>query len=183
MALATMGVGAPGRGGTGGDSDNVVLYTSMGEVEVELYWLHAPRTCRNFYELSKRGYYDNTLFHRIVTNFVIQGGDPTGTGRGGESIYGPNFEDEVHPTLKHTGAGVLSMANSGPDTNASQFFITLGPQPSLDGKNSIFGRVKRGMRVVQKMSSVQTSAQDKPIQEVKILRASTAVISDQIVGI
>merc|ERR1712113_426130 len=130
------------------------------------------------YELAKRGYYDNTNFHRIVQNFVIQGGDPTGTGRGGESIFGPAFEDEIHPGLKHTGAGVLSMANSGPDTNGSQFFITLAPLPSLDGKHSIFGRVKRGMRAVQKLSSVQTDAQDKPINDVKILRSSTALISD-----
>merc|ERR550514_1295728 len=152
----------------------VVLYTSMGEIEVELYWQHAPRSCQNFLELAKRGYYDNTLFHRIVAGFVVQGGDPTGTGRGGESIYGANFEDEIHPSLKHTGAGILSMANSGADTNGSQFFITLATQPSLDGKHSIFGRVKRGMRAVQKMSTVQTNAQDRPIFDVKILRASTA---------
>merc|ERR1719410_1849082 len=162
----------------GEEGGGVVLYTSMGEIEIELYWLHTPRTCRNFYELAKKGYYDNTLFHRIVSNFVIQGGDPTGTGRGGESIYGASFEDEIHPGLKHTGAGILSMANAGPDTNASQFFITLAPLPSLDGKHSIFGRVRDGMRVVQKMSAVQTNAQDKPVQEVKILRASTALVSE-----
>merc|ERR1719169_365770 len=132
------------QGGAGG---NVVLYTSMGEIEVELYWLHAPRTCKNFMELAKRGYYDNTLFHRIVSGFVVQGGDPTGTGRGGESIYGATFEDEIHPSLKHTGAGILSMANSGPNTNGSQFFITLAPLPSLDGKNTVFGRVNKGMSV------------------------------------
>merc|ERR1739845_7686 len=102
-------------------------------------------------------------------------------GRGGESIYGPSFEDEIHPLLHHTGAGILSMANSGPDTNASQFFITLAPLPSLDGKHSIFGRVNRGMRVVQKMSTVMTNAQDKPVDDVKILRASTATVSDAIV--
>merc|ERR1719456_1030817 len=116
--------------------------------------MHAPRTCRNFFELAKKGYYDNTLFHRIVTDFVIQGGDPTGTGRGGESIYGPTFEDEIHPGLKHTGAGVLSMANAGPNTNSSQFFITLEPAPHLDGKHVVFGRVTEGMDVVNKMSRV-----------------------------
>mmetsp|Transcript_24179 Transcript_24179/g.56189 ORF Transcript_24179/g.56189 Transcript_24179/m.56189 type:complete len:183 (+) Transcript_24179:64-612(+) len=180
MALAQYGLrggGAPG----GGTNEGVVLYTSMGEVEVELYWQHAPRTCKNFYELAKRGYYDNTVFHRIVSDFVIQGGDPTGTGRGGESIYGSSFEDEIHPALKHTGAGILSMANAGQHTNGSQFFITLAPLPSLDGKHSIFGRVKRGMKVVQKMSRVQTNAQDKPINEVKINRASTALASEAIV--
>eukprot|EP00747_Dinoflagellata_sp_TGD_P163571 gnl/TRDRNA2_/TRDRNA2_182362_c0_seq1.p1 gnl/TRDRNA2_/TRDRNA2_182362_c0~~gnl/TRDRNA2_/TRDRNA2_182362_c0_seq1.p1 ORF type:complete len:183 (+),score=27.75 gnl/TRDRNA2_/TRDRNA2_182362_c0_seq1:74-622(+) len=167
-------------GGSDGDSGNVLLYTSSGEIEVELYWHHAPRTCKNFYELAKRGYYDNTVFHRIVTDFVIQGGDPTGTGRGGESIYGPSFEDEIHPGLKHTGAGVLSMANAGPDTNSSQFFITLGPQPSLDGKHSIFGRVKRGMKVVQKMSRVLTDAQDRPVTDLKIIRSSTATAAAEL---
>lgn len=161
---------------------NVVLYTSMGEIEVELYWIHAPRTCKNFYELAKRGYYDNTMFHRIIPDFVIQGGDPTGTGRGGESIYGPTFDDEIHPSLKHTGAGILSMANSGPYTNGSQFFITLAPGPSLDGKHSIFGKVHRGMRVVQKMSLTLTDAQDRPVQEVKVLRASTAVAADALMA-
>eukprot|EP00933_Yihiella_yeosuensis_P025535 TRINITY_DN19801_c0_g1_i1.p1 TRINITY_DN19801_c0_g1~~TRINITY_DN19801_c0_g1_i1.p1 ORF type:complete len:183 (-),score=28.14 TRINITY_DN19801_c0_g1_i1:102-650(-) len=177
MALATIG-GPVISGGLSQPGGGVVLYTSMGEIEVELYWNHAPKTCMNFYELSKRSYYDNTLFHRIVNGFVIQGGDPTGTGRGGESIYGPSFEDEIHPGLKHTGAGVLSMANAGPDSNGSQFFITLGPQPSLDGKHSIFGRVKRGMKVVQKMATVSTNAQDKPVQDVKILRGSTALTSE-----
>mmetsp|Transcript_70585 Transcript_70585/g.210491 ORF Transcript_70585/g.210491 Transcript_70585/m.210491 type:complete len:182 (+) Transcript_70585:73-618(+) len=181
MALAHLRGSAEGGGMN--SAGGVVLYTSMGEMEVELYWIEAPRTCKNFYELAKRGYYDNTLFHRIVPGFVIQGGDPTGTGRGGESIYGPSFEDEVHPALKHTGAGVLSMANAGANTNGSQFFITLAPQPQLDGKHSIFGRIKRGMRVVQKMSTVQTNAQDKPVQEVKVLRASTAIASDAIVGV
>merc|ERR1712187_369963 len=99
----------------------------------------------------------------------VQGGDPTGTGRGGESIFGSTFEDEIHPALKHTGAGILSMANAGPDTNGSQFFITLGPQPSLDGKHAIFGRISRGLKVLQKMAAVQTNAQDKPVDDVKIL--------------
>merc|ERR550525_354688 len=181
MSLAVFGQGDD-RGTKTSSEGGVVLYTSMGQIEVELYWMHAPRTCANFYELAKRGYYDNTLFHRIVSNFVIQGGDPTGTGRGGESIYGTSFEDEVHPGLKHTGAGILSMANAGPDSNASQFFITLAPLPSLDGKHSIFGRVKDGMSVVQKMSTVQTNAQDKPVAQGKVLRASTALVSEAIVG-
>lgn len=120
---------------------------------------------------------------------MIQGGDPTGTGRGGTSIYNQpgatdassltspalrgmgTFEDELSPSLKHTGAGVLSMANSGPDTNGSQFFITLAPTPWLDGKHTIFGRVKGGMRVVQRMGLVRTGEGDKPVEEVRILRA------------
>lgn len=118
---------------------HVVLETTMGETVIELYWKHAPMTCRNFAELVRRNYYNGTKFHRIIRDFMIQGGDPTGTGKGGASIYGRHFEDEIHEELKHTGAGILSMANSGPDTNGSQFFITLAPTQWLDGKHTIFG--------------------------------------------
>jgi peptidyl-prolyl cis-trans isomerase-like 1 len=102
---------------------------------------------------------------------MLQTGDPTGTGRGGSSIYGEKFADEIDPSLKHTGAGILSMANSGPNTNGSQFFITLAPTPWLDGKHTIFGRVRSGLRVVQRMGLVKTGADDKPTEEVKILKA------------
>jgi len=102
---------------------------------------------------------------------MIQGGDPTGTGRGGSSIYGGKFEDEISQELKHTGAGILSMANAGPNTNGSQFFITLAPQPHLDGKHTIFGRVYSGMEVIQRMGNVQTDKFDRPVTEVKILTA------------
>ena len=105
---------------------------------------------------------------------MIQGGDPSGTGRGGSSIYGEKFADEISTSLKHTGAGVLSMANSGKDTNGSQFFITLAPTPWLDGKHTIFGRVKSGMKVVQRMGLVKTDAEDRPLEEVKILKARVA---------
>ena len=98
----------------------VTVNTSMGSFTIELYPSFAPRTCQNFVELAKRGYYDGTLFHRIIPDFMIQGGDPTGTGRGGESIFGGKFADEIRRELKHTGAGILSMANSGPNTNASR---------------------------------------------------------------
>ena len=111
----------------------------MGDITLEMYWKHAPITCRNFAELANRGYYNGTKFHRIIKDFMIQGGDPTGTGRGGASIYGKQFDDEIHPDLKHTGAGIISMANSGRDTNGSQFFITLGPTSHLDGGHAIFG--------------------------------------------
>ncbi|RVX11709.1 Peptidyl-prolyl cis-trans isomerase CYP18-2 [Vitis vinifera] len=121
-------------GSADGGAPEVTLETSMGSFTVELYYKHAPRTCRNFLELSRRGYYDNVKFHRIIKDFIVQGGDPTGTGRGGESIYGSKFEDEIKPELKHTGAGILSMANAGPNSNGSQFFITLAPAQSLDGK-------------------------------------------------
>jgi len=102
---------------------------------------------------------------------MIQTGDPTGTGRGGSSIYGEKSEDEISTSLKHTGAGVLSMANSGPNTNGSQFFITLAPTPWLDGKHTIFGRVKSGLRIVQRMGLVKTGAEDRPTEQVKILKA------------
>lgn len=148
-----------------------LVYCSMGDITVELYWKHAPNTCRNFAELARRGYYNNVKFHRIIPDFMIQGGDPTATGRGGASIYGKTFDDEIHPELKHTGAGILSMANSGPDTNGSQFFITLSPTQWLDGKHAIFGRVQSGMTVVHRMGRVPTDNNDLPLEDVKIVRA------------
>ncbi|GKT42696.1 peptidyl-prolyl cis-trans isomerase-like 1 [Colletotrichum spaethianum] len=151
---------------------NVALETSMGTIILELYTAHAPKTCTNFSTLASRGYYNDTIIHRIIPNFMVQAGDPTGTGRGGTSIYGEKFADEIHPSLKHTGAGVLSMANAGPDTNGSQFFITLAPTPWLDGKHTIFGRVKNGLSVVKRMGLVKTGPEDRPLEEVKILRAS-----------
>jgi len=143
----------------------------MGSFTVELYYKHAPRTVKNFVGLSEKGYYDGTLLHRIIRDFMIQGGDPTGTGRGGQSIYGGKFEDEITRELKHTGAGILSMANAGPNTNGSQFFVTLGPTPWLDGKHTIFGRVCSGMSVIKRLGNVQTDANDRPTTEVRILRA------------
>ncbi|KAG2197617.1 hypothetical protein INT47_006680 [Mucor saturninus] len=144
------------------DRENVILDTSMGSVHVELYWDHAPKTCKNFLELAKRGYYNGVD--------VSMSGDPTGTGRGGASIYGEKFADEIHPELKHTGAGILSMANSGPNTNGSQFFITLAPTPWLDGKHTIFGRVSDGMNVVKRMGLVRTDKTDRPQDTVRIDR-------------
>ncbi len=161
--------------------------SKQGTILVELYNEHAPKvplshhpsptpltrtqTCKNFSTLASRGYYDTLLFHRIIPSFMIQTGDPTGTGRGGSSIYGEKFEDEISPSLKHTGAGILSMANSGPNTNGSQFFITLAPTPWLDGKHTIFGRVTRGMGVVKRMGLVRTGAEDRPVEEVRIVKA------------
>ncbi|KAI0118329.1 cyclophilin type peptidyl-prolyl cis-trans isomerase [Nemania sp. FL0031] len=150
---------------------NVALETSMGTITVELYTTHAPQTCKNFSTLASRGYYDGVIFHRIIPSFMIQGGDPTGSGRGGTSIYGDKFADEISPELRHTGAGVLSMANAGPDSNGSQFFITLAPTPWLDGKHTIFGRVKGGMAVVKRMGLVKTDAEDRPAEDIKIIRA------------
>ena len=152
---------------------SVILDTTMGQLEIELYWQDAPITCKNFNDLAAKGYYNNTIFHRIIPDFMIQGGDPSGTGRGGTSIYGDKFDDEPN-TLKHTGAGILSMANSGPNTNGSQFFITLAPTPWLDGKHTVFGRLKSGMRVLERMSSVATNAQDRPLQDLVIRTCRSA---------
>ena len=110
---------------------------------------------------------------------MAQGGDPTGTGRGGASCWGGTFEDELHPGLKHVGAGVLSMANSGPGTNASQFFITLAPTPWLDGKHTIFGRVKAGMGAVRRMGMVKTGEGDRPVEDVKIIEAKVVEGEDE----
>ncbi|EON95938.1 putative peptidyl prolyl cis-trans isomerase protein [Phaeoacremonium minimum UCRPA7] len=159
---------------------NVALETSMGTIVVELYTSHAPKTCKNFSTLAQRGYYDGVIFHRIIPNFMIQGGDPSGTGRGGASIYGDKFEDEIRADLKHTGAGILSMANSGPNTNGSQFFVTLAPTPWLDGKHTIFGRVRSGMGVVKRMGMVKTDGEDRPEQEVKIVRARVVEEGDEL---
>ncbi|KAK3330621.1 putative cyclophilin E, partial [Apodospora peruviana] len=142
-----------------------------GTIVVELYNQHAPKTCTNFATLASRGYYNGVVFHRVIKDFMIQGGDPTGTGRGGSSMYGEKFEDEIHPSLKHTGAGILSMANAGPNTNGSQFFITLAPTPWLDGKHTIFGRVKSGMNVVKRVGLVPTDKDDRPQTEIKIVQA------------
>nr|XP_026239310.1 peptidyl-prolyl cis-trans isomerase-like 1 [Urocitellus parryii] len=121
--------------------------------------------------LARRGYYNGTKFHRIIKDFMIQGGDPTGTGRGGASIYGKQFEDELHPDLKFTGAGILAMANAGPDTNGSQFFVTLAPTQWLDGKHTIFGRVCQGIGMVNRVGMVETNSQDRPVDDVKIIKA------------
>ena len=122
------------------------LETDDGDLVLELYPEHAPKTVNNFVFLAREGFYDDTTFHRVIPNFVIQGGDPTGTGRGGP---GYQFEDEVDDNpLRHDSAGVLSMANAGPGTNGSQFFITHGPQPHLDGRHTVFGKVVEGQELL-----------------------------------
>ncbi len=119
--------------------------TQRGDIVVELYADRAPLTVENFVDLARGGFYDGTTFHRVIPGFMAQGGDPTGTGRGGP---GYQFGDEFHPTLRHDRAGTLSMANAGPGTNGSQFFITFGPTPHLDDRHSVFGRVTDGMDVL-----------------------------------
>jgi len=151
--------------------EGVTFQTTAGDFKCELYWNEAPKTCKNFVELARKGYYNNCIFHRVIKDFMIQTGDPTGTGRGGTSIYGDKFADEITKSLKHTGAGILSMANSGPNTNGSQFFVTLAPTPWLDGKHTIFGRISSGIQVVDRIGRVETDANDRPRETVKILRA------------
>lgn len=125
------------------------LETGAGDLVIELYPEHAPKTVNNFVFLAREGFYDDTTFHRVVPNFVIQGGDPSATGRGGP---GYQFEDEVDDNpLRHDSAGVLSMANAGPDTNGSQFFITHGPQPHLDGRHTVFGKVVEGHELLDRI--------------------------------
>ncbi len=120
--------------------------TTIGKFTIELFEQQVPKTVANFVSLAEKKFYDGVTFHRVIDGFMIQGGDPTGTGRGGP---GYKFEDEFHPQLKHDSEGILSMANAGPNTNGSQFFITLVPTPHLDGKHSVFGRVVEGMDVVK----------------------------------
>lgn len=145
----------------------VVMETSMGNIELELFPKEAPKTVENFVGLAKKGYYNGIIFHRVIDNFMIQGGDPTGTGRGGESLWGKKFEDEFSPKLKHEVPGILSMANAGPGTNGSQFFITLVPTPHLDGKHTVFGKVVTGMDVVKAIGKVAVDRQgNKPLKDV-----------------
>ena len=123
----------------------IIVKTDKGDIEGVLYPSKAPVTVANFLNLAKRGYYDGLKFHRVIPDFMIQGGDPTGTGSGGP---GYRFEDECTPELKHDKPGIFSMANAGPGTNGSQFFITHGPQPHLDGRHTVFGKVTKGLDVV-----------------------------------
>lgn len=178
------------------DYPTVTIETNHGDITLELYPDKAPITVHNFIRLAEEHYYDDIIFHRVIENFMIQGGDPTGTGRGGESIYKHPFEDEFHPTLFNF-RGALSMANSGPGTNGSQFFIVTadsvddsligqmsqsgypeevvtayrekGGTPWLDHRHTVFGHVIDGMSVVETIGSIETDANDKPIEDVKML--------------
>jgi peptidyl-prolyl cis-trans isomerase A (cyclophilin A) len=162
------------------DNPTVTLHTNRGDVVVELFEKRAPRTVENFLGLAAGdkewsdpetgetrtdSLYEGTIFHRIIDGFMIQGGDPEGTGRGGP---GYTFDDEFHEELTHDEAGKLSMANRGPNTNGSQFFITLGAQPHLDGKHAVFGQVIEGMDVVEKIGSLPTDRNDKPMKDVVV---------------
>jgi cyclophilin family peptidyl-prolyl cis-trans isomerase len=139
--------------------------TSMGEFQVELFEDRSPRTTGNFVDLVEKEFYDGVTFHRVVARALVQTGDPTGTGKGGP---GYTIRDEIDPGLRHRGEGVVSMANAGPDTGGSQFFITLDTLSSLDGEHAIFGQVIQGMDVVRRISQVRVNAFDRPLQRVTI---------------
>ena len=176
-----------------------VMHTTLGDISIRLFADMVPRTVKNFVTHAQNGYYDGLIFHRVIKDFMIQGGDPTGTGCGGESIYGEKFEDEFHPEL-HNIKGALSMANAGPNTNGSQFFIvqastvpedmleqmrgmtdrgfpentvnayeSLGGTPWLDFRLSVFGQVFDGMDIVDAIANVKTDGSDRPLEDVKII--------------
>lgn len=155
------------------DRLSAIFKTNVGEFEIELYAKECPETVWNFVNLAegrqetaKKGpFYDGLVFHRVIENFMIQGGCPEGTGRGGP---GYRFQDEFNQTLRHNAPGVLSMANAGPGTNGSQFFITLVPTPHLDGRHTVFGKVVKGMDVISKIGVAQTGAGDRPVKDIVI---------------
>ncbi len=150
----------------------VTFETNHGTFRAELFEERAPETTANFVKLAEDGFYDGVVFHRVIEDFMIQGGDPTGTGRGGP---GWTIDDEFHPELRHDEAGILSMANSGPDTGGSQFFVTLTATPWLDDKHAVFGRVVEGMSVVREIGAVETHRGDRPKEKVVM---ETVSVSD-----
>jgi len=150
----------------------VVLETTQGKITLELFPKIAPKAVENFITHINNGYYNGIVFHRIIKEFMIQGGDPTGTGRGGKSIWNKPFKDEFSPNVVFNKKGVLAMANAGPNTNGSQFFITVAPTPWLNGRHTIFGEVRSGYENVHKLEMVAvTPRENKPLDEQKIIKA------------
>lgn len=149
----------------------VKIETTKGVIEAELYENEAPKTVANFVKLVNQGFYNSIIFHRVIPGFMIQTGDPTGTGMGGP---GYKFADEFSPHLKHSKAGVLSMANSGPNTNGSQFFITEAATPWLDGKHSVFGQVTQGMEVVHAIANAPRTPDDRPVERLEMKKVTIA---------
>ncbi len=149
----------------------IVMHTSKGQIEAVLFAQKSPLTVANFLNLAKRGYYDGLTFHRVVPNFMIQGGDPHGTGRGGP---GYRFENEIHPMLSHNKPGIFSMANAGPNTNGSQFFITHTATTYLDGKHTVFGQVTEGQRVVDRIKKGAVIERIEVLDSTDLLFASKA---------
>jgi peptidyl-prolyl cis-trans isomerase A (cyclophilin A) len=150
---------------TSGKNSVAVFETSKGTFKIELFEDKAPKTAKNFIDLANKNFYNGTKFHRVIDGFMIQGGDPNGNGTGGP---GYTIPDEFQSSLKHDSAGILSMANRGPNTGGSQFFITLAPTPWLDNKHAIFGKVIEGLEVVKAIGKVKTGPNDKPVEDVVI---------------
>lgn len=146
-----------------------IIHTNQGDIEVVLYKDITPTTVENFETHAKAHYYDGTIFHRVIPGFMIQGGDPKGNGTGGESIWGASFKDEFSKDLKFNKPGLLAMANRGPNTNGSQFFITVAPTEWLNNKHTIFGEVVKGYDVVQKIEKTKVGPGDRPVEPQKIL--------------
>lgn len=152
-------------------SKTVVMETNLGNIEIKLFPEMAPKTCENFLGLVAKDYYNGVIFHRVIKSFMIQGGDPTGTGTGGKSLWGKEFADECTSALKFNKPGLLAMANRGPNTNGSQFFITTVPTPWLDGKHTIFGEVVKGYEIVQKIENAKTE-RDRPNPAISIIKVT-----------
>ncbi|KAI9325634.1 cyclophilin-like domain-containing protein [Obelidium mucronatum] len=147
----------------------LTLHTDLGDLKVEIFCEAVPRTAENFLALAASGYYNNNLFHRNIKGFMVQTGDPSGTGKGGQSIYGHPFPDEIKSTLKHNARGILSMANKGPDTNKSQFFITYAKHSHLDSKYTVFGKVIDGFDTLDAIEKVPVDGKsNRPVQDVRI---------------
>ncbi|KAF9466605.1 cyclophilin-like domain-containing protein [Collybia nuda] len=148
---------------------SVTLHTTHGELKIEIFCEAVPKTAENFLALCASDYFDGCIFHRNIRGFMIQTGDPGGTGKGGQSIWGKPFSDELRSTLKFNARGVVAMANSGPDTNKSQFFITYAKQPHLDGKYTIFGKVIDGAdSTLDAMERVPVTSKNRPLSEIKL---------------
>jgi len=147
----------------------IKIETTLGDIYADLFQAEAPKTVKNFVSLTEKNYYDGIIFHRVIPKFMVQTGDPTGTGTGGP---GYTFEDEFSPKLKHDKPGIFSMANSGPGTNGSQFFITAAATPWLDNKHSIFGKVTDGMDIVLKIAGAPRDSSDKPLNKIAMTKVS-----------
>ncbi len=144
----------------------IKIETNLGDIEAVLFAQEVPKTVENFVTLANKKFYDGIIFHRVIPGFMIQTGDPAGTGMGDA---GYKFKDEFSPQLRHNKPGIFSMANAGPNTNGSQFFITLAPTPWLDNKHSVFGEVTQGIDVVEKIGNAERNSQDKPLKEIKMV--------------
>eukprot|EP01103_Thecamoeba_quadrilineata_P010369 TRINITY_DN2219_c0_g1_i1.p1 TRINITY_DN2219_c0_g1~~TRINITY_DN2219_c0_g1_i1.p1 ORF type:complete len:161 (+),score=19.68 TRINITY_DN2219_c0_g1_i1:20-502(+) len=145
---------------------SVTLHTTNGDIKIEVFCDQVPHAAENFLALCASGYYNGTKFHRNIKGFIIQGGDPTGTGKGGESIWKRKFKDEFVESLRHNARGIVSMANSGPDTNSSQFFITYSKHTHLNNVYTIFGKVISGSEALDSMEKVPTDTNDRPLHDI-----------------